>query len=377
MNRKATVQIISMSLLFVIGFILTLTMFFFAERIINDFKAKQDLLNQKYQFLGMFFTLQDVIREGYPSQRKIPLSFSTGELKIANNTIIFTSEVEETCFAKPLFESTIGVLSLQTSGVAAYEEADYYVLENDKLRVYFRKFHGMANYSQVIFKIERKDIGVEAKFGRSVALINDYLNSTGLAESQATIGSFLPEATYSLTIRNKFEYQINYTLKACSDYLIISVSCLNCSISKVTYDFVAKIEKGFDDLPYPREGFTFNKNFLCIDDPLISLAVVGLSGDFFVGKVKKVDEYSELKLMSNSKDVLLAFSRRKCESINATDMYIPPCLADYGKSKIKLVLWLKEGEVEENLKLMPGNYIFLIKNAGTLGNITKLKVGVM
>ena len=143
MSRRAAVQLISFSLLFVIGFTLTLAMFFFAEKIISDFKKKQDLVNQKYQFLNMFSLLQEIIKEGYPSQRKIPLSFSTGELTIKNNTIIFTSDIKEDCFAKPLFESEIGLIALQTSSVNAYEKSNYYVFENDKLRIYFKKFQGL------------------------------------------------------------------------------------------------------------------------------------------------------------------------------------------------------------------------------------------
>jgi len=375
MNRKATVQLISMSLLFVISFVLTLAMFFLAERTLSDFRAKHDLSNAKHQFLAIFSALQEVAYEGYPSQRKIPLSFSTGELEVNNNTILFISEMEENCFAKSLLEDAVGVLSLQTSGVNAYESGIYYIFENDKIVVYFRKLHEVSNHSQVIFKIRRKDIGVETEFRRGDVLINDYLGNE-TAESQVTLGNSLPEATYSLTVQGKFKYQINYTLRACADYLIISVSCLNCSISKVTYDFVAKIGRGSDDLPYPREGFAFNKNFLCIEDSYSSLAIVA-PGDFSVGKVKRIDEYSELRLSSNSKNALLLLFSKGCKNVNITNAYIPPCLDNCPEGKMKLILRLKKGRFRKNFKLMPGDYVLLIRNRGDSENVTEFDVRVI
>jgi hypothetical protein len=179
--------------------------------------------------------IQDVASEGNGSKRTVDLRFDIGFLTLnGSSDKLYWDFDSESLLASPRTSTSFGNVifgsKLDTSAYEdTYQGTQAYVLENERLRVYFRKIGSPSspqayNTNQLLLAVYQKDLGQWMPLkSLEISLDNDPSSESGTGYTVLEqAGSDLPYASVSAYMGSSYaNYFLNFTLESGEDFITI------------------------------------------------------------------------------------------------------------------------------------------------------------
>ena len=202
--------------------------------IIKKMQSTATVERMKQVFLQLDDLIQQVASEGNGSRRTAYIKLGSGNLVFngSENRIEWTFESDAELVSPRSYIHLGNVIFGSNLDTKAYEDqyqgTDVYVLENEHLKVFFRKIGSVSslqeyNTTDILMAVYMKDI-------KEWVLLESLEISLGSEESKtgsgytilSSTGSDLPYATLTAYMNSsQGEYYINFTLESGADFIIV------------------------------------------------------------------------------------------------------------------------------------------------------------
>lgn len=177
--------------------------------------------------------IREVASEGRGSQRVVTFRVTAGSFRIAPGKAEWTIQAPPGIL-DPRSWRKIGNLILGSdTEVDVYEErvdgADYFVMENEILRIYIQKLGSGSsiNTSKLIYRIENKDLGVNETEPIIIIPDDDWDAATGTGYTSASMLEYgLGTGQVSAYVNSNagINYRLDFILESGADFLTIKSS---------------------------------------------------------------------------------------------------------------------------------------------------------
>jgi hypothetical protein len=179
--------------------------------------------------------IEDVASEGNGSKRTVNLRFDIGTLTLnGSSDKLYWDFDSESLLASPRTSTGFGNVvfgsKLETSAYEdTYQGTQAYVLENERLRVYFRKIGSPSslqayNTNQLLLAVYQKDLGQLMPLqSLEISLDNSPSSESGTGYTvMEQAGTDMPYATVSAYMGSGYaNYFLNFTLESGEDFMTI------------------------------------------------------------------------------------------------------------------------------------------------------------
>jgi hypothetical protein len=206
--------------------------------VVQRMQAAASVERMKALFSEMDSIVEDVASEGNGSKRTVSLRFDTGEFTVDGGADkVFWAFESESLMVSPRTSTSFGNVVFGSKLDTSAYEGDYlgtkaYVLENERIKAYFRKIGSPSSpqsydMSQILLAIYQKDLGQWMQLGSLEISLDNQAGSqsgTGYTTLEQS-GSDLPYSSVSAYMDSAYaDYMIKLTLESGADFLIIEGS---------------------------------------------------------------------------------------------------------------------------------------------------------
>lgn len=199
--------------------------------LLNKMGDKATFTRTRDNFVNLDQHIQEVSRLEEGTQRVIPIEIKAGELSVEENELKWMMETDAQII-EPRSEVQLGNLRiLSCADVSAEDNETHYILENNYIRVVFRKFGSSDSWEdyetrELVEYLEFKATGVSTEGEFNFFLDGDtdmaegngyvYLEEEGETLTEATVVAFMNSSN------DKGEYELYFTLESSTDFLAVN-----------------------------------------------------------------------------------------------------------------------------------------------------------
>ncbi len=223
-------NILSLSMVFLIVVIALGLVIAMGMPIVRNAGETADTRNAQSDLMFIDRYVQTVAAEGKDAVRIYKFSSPKKFESIPGEDVIGFSAEAQTNIFDYLTRSRSGTFTfVGGNNVNCYEAEEngntYLVLENDKIKAFFRKTTGQVDTGEIMTKIIQKTNGADVYVGNSSVIIDDNPSTsvgTGFTELSFA-GKQLPACQVHASVNSTTSYDVYYRLYAGADFLEIDV----------------------------------------------------------------------------------------------------------------------------------------------------------
>lgn len=198
--------------------------------LLDRLKDKSTFVYSKDALLSVNQQIKQLASEGKGSQRVIPIDLPDGELKIANNKIMWQLRTEAPIIERGIAFKSGDVTIASNLDVSASQNSTNHVLENDHIRLTFLRVGNASNYSaintltlmqNIEFQPSLDTLNPELTFA-----VNGVSTGNGYTYLEET-GSDMESATFiALVNSSTVDFKLKITLNSDSNYVIPEIEII-------------------------------------------------------------------------------------------------------------------------------------------------------
>ncbi|MBU0898681.1 MAG: hypothetical protein KKB03_00720 [Nanoarchaeota archaeon] len=205
--------------------------------VINKLQAAATIENMRGTMSELDEIIQKVASEGKGSKRTLNLKMDRGTIFVngSEDVIYWYYETDAEVISPRTYQKYGNVLIGANMETNATEGTIYarpaYILSNEHLRVYFKKFGGSDNWtstnsSQFLMAVYNKDLNTWMPLDRlTIWVDNQSTSETGTGYTTIeTTGKYLPYGTVTAYMQSGYiNYTVNFTLESGADFIEIEI----------------------------------------------------------------------------------------------------------------------------------------------------------